>query len=1425
MVLKIVFLAILIIIFAQLYSAAIWKIQKSRIRLSRVKKLQLQAHELEEYAQSLLSKLETKKGRCTGVPEQLLALCHRQITLTYKWLNARAVKGEKFEGDKEWIFDNYYVVEDEIYKAEKAIGAKKKEHIEMVSGGEYDKKPLAYALAREFIGACQGKFDEEKIIAFLGAYSRHAYISSTGIYMFFDMLRLVLSEHIAYICRKMRLGISAKSEGDIGMCIRAFSSLENMDFDRMFESVSGVVRIFSQDPACVYAKMDTASRRMYVSRLNEICKKAKLNEYEAAERVLSLAKQGQSVRTRHVGYYLSGDGKNRLLGSFGRADKTKNVAGIMYFVFIWGLSAAVGLLTAVILIPYGIWAAVTFAFFITLLATGFMTSFASDVFSRIIKPHIVPKLDFENGVPKEYATFVVTTMLLTDKKAADEAVQNMEDFYLLNSQENIYFGILADYRDNEKNICDEKLCEYAVNLVSELNKKYGFSENKFYFLLRRQVYSHGENKWMGRERKRGAICDFVKLLCEGDTDIFAETSGAERLGHIKYVITLDSDTRLRHDSALQMIGAMAHPLHIPVIDGEKNIVTDGYGIMQPHIDVDIQNSNKTYYSKIYVPYGGVDPYGGARSDVYQDLFGEAIFVGKGIFDVDIFHGVLAERFPAERILSHDLLEGAYLRCALLSDVVLDDSHPQKYLSHLSRLHRWVRGDWQLAGRLGNRVKTGSSSEKNPINALSKYKIFDNLRRSVIVYVQLRLIVAALFLCAPHSYIILALILFLSSYPLAGQIYNAAKMRFMRRMSAKFRSKILWGIRRAATELALDIITLVYKSYAMGDAIIRTLWRLLVSGKKLLSWVTASEDEGKTKTQLGYHFRKMWISPLAGVLMLVAGLFAPAKNYPAFIVLAFLWIAAPLVVNEISLPVPEQKRRLKAENKPLFKELARRMWCYFEDFAVIEENFIPPDNVQYEPNMKIAHRTSPTNIALCLSSILCARDFGFISTEEMVWRIEKTLDTIDKLCKWQNHLFNWYDTRTLEVLEPRYISTVDNGNYIAQLIMLRQGICEYKNRASITKKHLDALLLSARIAKEEGGEYALCSEQLEALVKKEKIYKKECIDAIEKIVQSQNGTDGSMHERTKSMAKKLLGELCESKSKSVRINARIDALIKRISKIIDETSFLPLYNEKRKLFSVGYEVEGERLCNSHFDLLMSEARQTSYIAVARGEVSWRHWFRLGRNMTMRDRHTGLLSWTGTMFEYLMPLLLIKSYPNTVFDESYNFLLREQIKYSSKFSPAYGVSESCYYSFDNEYNYSYKAIGVPSLCLRRGLSDEHVIAPYASVMSAMIAPNSAAENVRILKSLDAYGKYGLFEAVDFTKKRLGKDEDYAIVKSFMVHHIGMSFLALGNLLCDNIMQKRFLSDAQMRASAYLLGEKIPISPDISRASKYEKTKRER
>lgn len=1297
-----------------------------------------------------------------------------------------------------------------------------------------------------------------------------------------------------------------------------------MDFADFFESASFVEQILRQDPDGTYPQMDLSSRNYYRSRIEEMASVYGVSEIHIAKEALALSKEAylncdrESMdmlvrRTWHVGYYLIGEGM-KSLGD--RQEKAKhpliNKLGVdnkfLRRLYI-GSIILITLVLAVIAIWYPTLTSVPNALLLSALAGFIVLIPASEIavnlvnwiICKALRPAFFPRLEVKSGIPEEFGTFVVIPTLLPDVGRVSELLKSLEEHYLTNREENLYFALIGAFRDSDSAVMDDDktIIDTAMSGIVELNQKYAKPDKDiFFFCHRSRHFNENNNKWIGWERKRGALMEFNDLLLGADDTSFTHLSCSSMpLLDIKYIITLDSDTILPMGMAKKMVGAMAHPLNRPVIDKKRGVVTEGYGVMQPRVDVDIVSSNKSLFSRIFTDQGGIDPYANAISDVYQDLFGEGIFAGKGIYELNAFQAVLKDAIPENRVLSHDLLEGSYIRTALVSDLKLIDAFPSKYSSFASRLHRWVRGDWQLLPLLFKRISGhGRGKVKNPLSPLSKWKIFDNLRKSLVAP-SLMILLALSFSVLPGGIAFWLGIIFISmEFPLVMAIAKFLFSPWLQNGKTKRHMPQITGLKAAFFQGLLTFIFLPYQAVLMMNAILVTLTRVFITKKNLLQWVTSADAEKTQKNSLGSYLLKMSASFGAALAVFVLAIAFKPEAVAVSLVFSALWAGAPFVSYFISKDRKEKDQDVSAEERADLGKIARKTWRYFEEFVNVKSNYLAPDNYQEDPPRGIAYRTSPTNIGLGLLATLSARDLGYIGTYELVGLIDKTISTVESLEKWNGHLYNWYDTRTLKTLRPGYISTVDSGNLAGYLITLEQGLVGYLQspladarflsgimdtlscagqensedyrritaiRTLSAKEPVDAALWNQILSKLSNGETfssvksAVWKTKLDRMVR---LFQKEMTELmphvalLDKIpegfcgeVSSENlsvGLDdllgflrknntlldmpdiymnaahcaGRMVERMKDTGTanghrglSFLCELEETLTKAAQtarqfVN-RFSMLIHRVHALSEAMVFTPFYVKKKQLFSIGYNVEENELTNSYYDLLASEARQTSYISIARGEIPESHWFKMGRALTAVDGYKGLISWTGTMFEYLMPLLIMKNYKNTLLDETYSFVIKSQKKYGKQRNMPWGTSESGFNSLDINHDYQYKAIGVPWLGLKRGLIEDAVAAPYATFLALHVDPEGSVQNIKRLEEEGLDGPYGFYESADYTPERQLFERKRAIVKSYMAHHQGMSLLSLNNFLNEDIMQERFHSDPEMHAARLLLSEKIP------------------
>jgi cyclic beta-1,2-glucan synthetase len=994
------------------------------------------------------------------------------------------------------------------------------------------------------------------------------------------------------------------------------------------------------------------------------------------------------------------------------------------------------------------------------------------------RPRQLLRYDFSEAIPSEALTMVVIPVIWSRVKEVQELADRLELHYLACRDPNIHFALLSDFADahEERIPADEAVIAAARANIEELNRLYSQQGGStFHLFQRRRLWNASEGKWMGWERKRGKLVEFVELLkSHKDTSYIHIVGEAAILPSIRYIITLDADTRLPLGSAQRMIGTMHLPYNRPRLNTKRTRVIEGYGILQPRIGISHESALHSRLSYLWSADPGVDPYAFAVSDPYQDALGQGIFTGKGIFDVDVFAQVLCERIPENRVLSHDLLEGGFLRTGLLSDIELVDSHPATFSAHQKRLHRWVRGDWQLLPWLFFRVLNRRGTLLSvDLSALTRWQMIDNLRRSLLPPALLVALLAG-FALLPGSYGRLLVTVFATLFlPVIRQLITIRRTIWLPRSFLATVGQVL-----------LTILTLPYQSILLSDAIIRTLFRLLISKRHLLEWVSSAEIEhlnrGRNQpTLIGMYGGFAFIFIFAWA--------AGTSPIPAFkragFVLSVIWALAPFVIRWLDKPIRQHTRPLtKAEEEELQK-LSEQIWTFYEDYVTEKDNWLPPDNVQIDPPKGIAHRTSPTNIGLYLTCSLGARDLGLIDTQGLIERLERTVHTIERLDKRNGHLYNWYDTVTLEPLSPLYVSTVDSGNFVGCLITVKEGVLEW---------------LKADIEQEDWPEAGRDRQHdLEAW----NVAFAEELMPTPGMETAGERKDAEHSDRSKTTEKTIKGWL----ERGQRLIACLEALI-------SETDFRPLYDHKAKLFSLGYHASLGKRDQILYDLMASEARQASFIAIALGQVSVGHWNALGRTMTKVGKRVALLSWSGTMFEYLMPWLFMRNYRNTIWDSTYHAVIHRQIDYARGRGVPFGISESGYYAFDYQMNYQYRAFGVPSLGFKRGLEEDLVVSPYATILALPFAKHEGISALRKMEGLGGRGKYGYFEAIDFTSERLPKEQSYMVIRSFMAHHQGMSLLTLVNLLSPVKMYDRFHRDKRVQAAELLLQERIPTRPKI-------------
>lgn len=1402
-------------------------------KILNIKGALLDTQQLEDYLRKIASGhvLQDKSNKYT-YPIPRLKENFEFITEVYNLLNEHIKLKLPIHPAGEWILDNFYIIDETVKTVTKELTLKKYTNFLGIANGPYAGFARIYVLASEIVAYTDGKINGKNLEVLLKAYEDKKTLSMDEIWNINTFLRMALIENIREACEKIysaqlqkykveniierlvenkskdelqfknigeyktkvieegemkypfieymsyrlkqygkkaypflnileeqvnKMGteiseVIKKEHFDIavrkvsvGNCIISIKNINRINMIEIFEKINGVEEILKKDPVNVYSKMDYKTRIYYRNKLKEISKKTKISEIYIARKCLELSSieyeksnMDSNNKKAHVGYYLIADGEPKLLEILQnkKVPRQNNMHKAKKYI------TALAVVTIVLAVVYGLYInaqinnivlSLILSILLLIPIETIFTQIAQYILGKTKNTKIIPKLDFRNGIPEQNATFVVIPTIIKNGKRVEELMHKLEVYYIANKSDNIYFALLGDCStsSNEEEGFDEEVINTGKKMVDILNKKYPDEKfTKFNFIYRKRMWNEGEEAYLGWERKRGLLNQFNEYILGNISNPFKTNTitNVASMPPIKYIITLDADTDLVLNSAKELIGAMAHILNKPELNKSEDLVIAGHALIQPRIGIDLMSSIKSLYTKIYAGAGGVDVYANAISDIYQDNFEEGIFTGKGIYDLKIFSKILNNEIPENTILSHDLLEGSYLRCGLATDIMLMDGYPVGYNSSKSRLHRWIRGDWQIIIWLKDKIKNKRGEIKNnPLNILSKYKIFDNLVRSLL---EVSSVLTIIYMCILDYFYkikiwpIITTVLIAVLTPTVIDVINKIVFKREGEKRQKTFNKTLSGINASLLRGLFTLATLPDKAYMSANAICKTLYRLKVSKKHMLEWVTAEEAEKMAKKDIKSYYINMAPNIILGILGILY-IFINAKNpFSALIfVISLLWLIAPAIMCYISkeIVVNNKKELLVDKDKQYVLEVGKRTWQFFKDYLVKENNYLPPDNYQEDRKPKAIKRTSSTNIGLALLAVISSYDLGYETQKNTLELLNKMIDTIYNLQKWNGHLYNWYNIETLEPLRPRYISSVDSGNFVGYLYVVKQFLI-------------------------------------------------------------QNGQEDT-----------------------------------RIDELIEHTDFTKLYNEKMQLFSVGYNVEENMLTDSYYDLLASEARQTSLVAIAKKDIEQKHWYNLSRTLTVLNKYKGLISWSGTAFEYLMPNINIPKYPGSLLDESCKFLIMSQKEYNKKLKIPWGISESAFNLKDLNNNYQYKAFGIPWLGLKRGLADEIVVAPYASMMAIIDEPIEVLKNLKQLEKLGMYNKYGFYESIDYTPTRLRKNETKAIVKTYMAHHQGLILLSINNLMNNNIVQKRFVQNPEIEAVDILLQERMPENIIITKEEK--------
>ncbi len=1378
--------------------------------------------------------LPARKQRGVGPLLHRLEDTRSVLDRVYHELNTGAEHGLDISPAGDWLLDNFYIVQEHIREIRTNLPKGYYDELPKLATGSLTGYPRAYEVAIELIAHTEGHLDLDNITLFVREYQTVTALRMGELWAIPTMLRLGLVENI----RRMALRVAARlqevesadqaaaalreaseessqalaaalaafvynhppftptwvarflqqvrsyqtnftpliwleqwiaedgpnaeeaatrsnrrvalTQVTVANSITSLRTISRLDWKDFVESQSVTEKILRQDPSGHYLSMTFGTRDHYRHIVEHIAKRVKRPEEEIASEALALSKLADptDIRHAHVGYFLVEKGRAVLEEKVGYTPPPgewlyrliQRHPNALYF---GGITTFTTLALGVILEVMETAPAMVqlIIVLISLIPASEMgISVINQLITFLMPPRLMSKLELrEDGIPEEYMTAVVVPTLLGSVHGVEEALEHLEVQYLANRDPNLQFAILSDFTDSptEHRPDDEEILAAAAAGTNALNAKYALAGEDVFFLFHRpRLWNSKQGVWMGWERKRGKLAQFNKFLRGGAGDAFSTIIGdTSRLAFVRYVITLDSDTVLPRDVAQLLVGTIAHPLNRAQYDARAGRVTQGYGIIQPRVGVSLTSAHRSYFAAIHSGHPGVDPYTTAVSDVYQDLYGEGSFTGKGIYDVDAFEEATHGRFPENTLLSHDLIEGTWTRAGLATDIEVYDDYPARYLTFTRRKHRWIRGDWQLLGWLKGTVPGPDGPMSNRLSAISRWKIFDNLRRSLVEIAQLAMLITGWFLLPGSVIQWTGIVLVVIAFPWLLSL-TISLLRPPRDQS--WLAYYLAVGRDAITngqQFALAVVFLPHQAVVSADAIVRTLYRLFISHRKLLEWQTASQVERTmgVGSQLE-TWRKMLpvtalclvLGAMIGVHVTIGGVSSSDERF-LFIMgtlpLVLAWLASPSIAFALSHPAILGELHLTEAERQASLRYAKLHWMYFEKFVSEETHWLAPDNFQEDPEPVLALRTSPTNIGLQLLSTVSAVDLGFITRSDMIDRVEKVFRSLERMRRFHGHFFNWYDLNELRVLEPAYVSTVDSGNFAGHLIALKQACYEMMKDPS-------------------------------------------CPDLDTK---------------------------------------RLRAIAERAHAYAVEMDFRFLYDTKRKLFTIGYHIGSNTVDNSYYDLLASESRLASFIAVAKDDVSVDHWFRLGRSLTSTAGTRTLLSWSGSMFEYLMPALVMQTFPFTLLDQTHKGSVRRQIAYGLERGVPWGVSESAYAVRDRLHTYQYRGFGVPDLALKRGLSKELVVAPYATVLAMLVEPRQSLKNLTTLEAEGALGPYGFRDALDYTRPSPGSRK--TIVCTFMAHHIGMSIVALNNALNRQIWPRRFHTDPLVRSAELVLQERIP------------------
>ncbi|HET9885444.1 MAG TPA: glucoamylase family protein, partial [Candidatus Binatia bacterium] len=1335
--------------------------------------------------------------------------------------------------------------------------------------------------------------------------------------------------------------------------ITSMRLISAFDWAEFFESVSLVDAILWTDPG--FAAPDFETRDRYRRAIEELSRHSSHDEREVAQRAVAHAKSSRAKaqdpsdpaadRRADPGYYLIANGRVAFEQELGFRMPIKTWLRRAYVTnatsrYLATITIVSGVILALFLISsvateVGIAGLFLAALLALVPALDLAITLVNREVTALLGPRVLPRLALRDGVPADLRTMIVVPTLLIGRAQITEQIERLEVHYLANPDGDLRFALLSDWTDapHENMPGDDELLAEIVDGIEQLNRRHGFAPDgseRFLLFHRRRCWNDSERSWIGWERKRGKLHELNRLLRGAADTTFLSTGGRAPTvpSGVRYVITLDADTRLPRGSACRLVGTMAHPLNRPRFDPGVGRVVEGYALLQPRVTPTLPTDREgSLFQRISSGPAGIDPYASAVSDVYQDLFGEGSYIGKGIYDVDAFEAALDRKVPENALLSHDLFEGIFARAGLVTDIEFFEEFPSHYEVAVVRQHRWARGDWQLLPWIIGHAPNKSGA---PIPLIGRWKMLDNLRRTLSAPATFLTLIAGWTLPFAAPLMWTTFVLACIAIPPLLQVFLGAIPR-RRGISKRSHARAVgMDLMLAVSQIGLAVTLLAHQAWLMADAILRTLYRVYVTRRKLLEWVTAAQAKSGLDLSLSSCYRRMSRTVGLAVVVGIIVVFHSPEAWPIAAPFVLSWVLSPMVAYWISLPARAAAvQPLSEDDIRTLRLTARRTWRFFETFVGSVDHSLPPDNFQEEPTPVVAHRTSPTNLGLYLLSIVAGHDFGWIGTTDAIDRLEATFGTMNGLERFRGHFYNWYDTRNLHPLDPKYISSVDSGNLAGHLIALGQACQEIiarpllgprvlagitdailllrqsaratvdgRRTQTVTRKHLDEALdaltaaltpvpstpgdwlvrlteLGARahtmadiartLTAERGDstdvELLAWAEAVRAAIASHTrdldmampwarlVYGKapssratgpeqdsvfttmarfflsvptladasdRCQSAIRELtmLRERVAKDSAVQSDAIARIDAIMESFARSAEACGALARRFSTLVQNAKTVFEEMEFSFLFDRTRKLFSIGYRVSDNSLDPSCYDLLASEARLTSFIAIAKGDVPSAHWFHLGRALTPVDRGSALVSWSGSMFEYLMPMLVMRSPLGSLIGQTCVLVVRRQRKYGSERGVPWGVSESAYNARDLQLTYQYSNFGVPGLGLKRGLSEDVVVAPYATALAAMIDPKAAAENFLRLTKAGASGRYGFYEALDYTATRVPENHTVAVVRAYMAHHQGMSLVALANVLHDGVMRARFHAEPRMQATELLLQERTPRDVLVTR-----------